>query len=176
MKRTYILILVALFVLSLMSCVRVPDTMNKIQMAYTTKGMSSDSVLIIAIDSDALIDDLYQPVDKITFFNRGPNPIDLYLTDSQHISIAKHFKNKENDVLVGAKDLGVISGKQIYVHVFRSGHYRNIGVMDSPFIYAYTDNKLIYFGYPFEFAFHKDPLINIIGKKTLEYLNNTKEK
>jgi hypothetical protein len=46
------------------------------------------------------------------------------------------------------------------------------GVYFSYYFLAFQNNKLIYWGYPHEFARIENPLINDIGRKAVRELNN----
>jgi hypothetical protein len=59
---------------------------------------------------------------------------------------------------------------EVHSYILSSGDYR------SNYFLAYRDGRLIYWGYPHEFARSKDPLLNEIGRKAVNRLEQLESK
>lgn len=59
---------------------------------------------------------------------------------------------------------------EVHSYILTSGNYK------SNYFLAYRDGQLIYWGYPHEFARSKDPLLNEIGRKGVNRLEQLKSK
>ena len=69
--------------------------------------------------------------------------------------------------------LGTIEGNgtiEVHSYILTSGNYK------SNYFLAYRSARLIYWGYPHEFARSKDPLLNEIGQKAVSRLEQLKSK
>ena len=69
--------------------------------------------------------------------------------------------------------LGTIEGDgtiEVHSYILTSGNYK------SNYFLAYRNGQLIYWGYPHEFARSKNPLLNEIGRKAVNRLEQLKSK
>lgn len=69
--------------------------------------------------------------------------------------------------------LGMIKGEgaiEVHSYILTSGNYR------TNYFLAYRNGRLIYWGYPHEFARSKDPLLNEIGRKAVSRLEQLESK
>jgi hypothetical protein len=56
---------------------------------------------------------------------------------------------------------------EVHTYVLSSGSY------DSDYLLAFEDNRLLYWGYPHEFARSADPILNEIGQKAVAALRES---
>jgi hypothetical protein len=68
-----------------------------------------------------------------------------------------------DDLVVKEILMDNIKGKQIIVDIYM----KSMGEIECEYMIAFADKKLVYFGYPYEFASHTDTFINEIGKQTM---------
>lgn len=79
-----------------------------------------------------------------------------------------------NNLLVDEKlttefTLDDIPGKKVKIKVF----IKQESEIGYTFFVAFVDDMLYYWGYPYEYARHSDPLINEIGKKAYDKYKST---
>jgi hypothetical protein len=68
-----------------------------------------------------------------------------------------------DDLVVKEILIDNINGKHIIVDVYM----KSMGEVEGEYLVAFADRKLVYFGYPYEFASHTDKFINEIGKQAM---------
>lgn len=69
----------------------------------------------------------------------------------------------EDEIIVKEINIDNINGKHIIVDVYMM----SMGQVEGEYLVAFADRKLVYFGYPYEFASHSDKFINEIGKQAM---------
>ena len=103
-----------------------------------------------------------------------------FFVSCNRITLSQVGRLSKGMTVVDAQQVTTTSPKYIFVLDFSEddeiievhSYILNTGNYTSDYFLAYRNNRLIYWGYPHEFARSKDPLLNKIGQKAVSRLIN----